>query len=104
VRTSEGAFFTRDQDPLFAHVEEVLLPHLLRVVQKDNALMAEVQLFPGINVEPLWNGTDEEWKLVHMALLVKKVLCVQKGKNMWLRMGMWWSLRYKKKNPPKPKF
>lgn len=59
----------RPSDELFAHVESVLLPHLLRVIQKDNALLAEVELFPGIKVESLWNGTDEEWKLVHMALL-----------------------------------
>lgn len=59
----------RASDELFVHVESVLLPHLMRVIQKDNALLAEVDLFPGIRVESLWNGTDEEWKLVHMALL-----------------------------------
>jgi len=59
----------RPSDELFKHIEDVLLPHLLRVVQKDNTLLAEVELFPGMKVESLWNGTDEQWKLLHMALL-----------------------------------
>lgn len=59
----------RPSDELFKHIEDVLLPHLLRVVQKDNSLLADVELFPGMKVESLWNGTDQEWKLVHMALL-----------------------------------
>lgn len=54
-------------EALFGHIEEVFLPHLLRVVKKENELLQEVELFPGKKVE--WTGTDEEWKLLHMALL-----------------------------------
>jgi hypothetical protein len=55
------------KEELFAHIEQTLLPHLLRVIQKDDTLMAEVELFPGIKVE--WEGNDDSWKKVHMALL-----------------------------------
>jgi hypothetical protein len=36
-------------------------------VQKDNTLLSEVEVFPGLKVE--WAGDDKEWKLLHMALL-----------------------------------
>lgn len=55
------------REELFKHIEETFLPHLLRVIQKDNTLLSEVELFPGIKVE--WDGTDETWKKLHMALL-----------------------------------
>lgn len=55
------------KEELFGHLEETFLPHLLRVLQKDNTLLSEVDLFPGIKVS--WEGSDEEWKKLHMALL-----------------------------------
>ena len=55
------------REEFFGHIEQTFLPHLLRVIQKDNELLAEVELFPGIKVE--WEGTDEQWKKLHMALL-----------------------------------
>jgi hypothetical protein len=55
------------REELFAHIEQTLLPHLLRVIQKDDTLLAEVELFPGIKVE--WEGNDDTWKKLHMALL-----------------------------------
>lgn len=55
------------RDTLFEHIEATLLPHLMRVLQKDDTLMTEIELFPGITVD--WVGTDETWKAVHMALL-----------------------------------
>jgi hypothetical protein len=55
------------REELFEHLEQTLLPHLLRVLQKDDTLMTEVELFPGIKVE--WEGNDETWKKLHMALL-----------------------------------
>jgi hypothetical protein len=57
----------RAKEELFEHIEDTLLPHLLRVLQKDDTLMAEIELFPGIKVE--WESTEENWKKVHMALL-----------------------------------
>jgi hypothetical protein len=55
------------REELFAHLEQTLLPHLLRVIQKDDTLLAEVELFPGIKVE--WQGNEDNWKKLHMALL-----------------------------------
>jgi hypothetical protein len=54
-------------EAMLQHLEDTLLPHLLRILQKDNTLLAEVELFPGVKVE--WDGTDEAWKRLHMALL-----------------------------------
>jgi len=51
------------------HVETVFLPHLLRVLKKDNTLLSEVELFPGVVMGQRWNGTDEAWSLLHMTLL-----------------------------------
>lgn len=53
-------------EALFSHLEQVFLPHLLRVIQKDNTLLSEVELFPGIKAK--WEGTDEEWKMLFLAL------------------------------------
>jgi hypothetical protein len=57
----------RPSDELFAHLENVLLPHVLRVIQKDNALLAEVEIFPGMKVP--WAGSEEEWSLLQTALI-----------------------------------
>jgi hypothetical protein len=57
----------RAKEELFGHLEQVFLPHLLRVIQKDNTLLSEVDLFPGTKVE--WAGTEEQWKALHMALV-----------------------------------
>lgn len=57
----------RPSDELYAHLENVLLPHVLRVIQKDNALLSEVELFPGMKVS--WEGTEEEWSLLQTALI-----------------------------------
>lgn len=59
----------RASDEVFVHIENTLLPHLLRVLQKDKTLLAEVELFPGMKVDDVWDNSDEAWKLVHMALL-----------------------------------
>ena len=57
----------RPSDELYAHLENVLLPHVLRVIQKDNALLAEVEIFPGMKVP--WTGTEEEWSLLQTAMI-----------------------------------
>ena len=62
----------RPTEELFVHIEETLLPHLLRVIQKDNTLFTgetAVSLFPGVDVRDLWDGSDDAWKRIHMALL-----------------------------------
>jgi hypothetical protein len=63
----KGVAVPRANEDLFKHIEDTFLPHLLRVLQKDNTLFAEVEIFPGIKVE--WVGDEKEWKLFHMALL-----------------------------------
>lgn len=57
----------RAREELFTHIEDTLLPHLLRVIQRDDTLFQEIELFPGIKVE--WTPSEENWKRVHMALL-----------------------------------
>lgn len=57
----------RATEDLFKHLEDTFLPHVLRVLNKDNILLTEVHVFPGVQVP--WTGTDEEWKLLQMALL-----------------------------------
>jgi len=57
----------RAREEVFKHIEDTLLPHLLRVIRRDNTLLSEIELFPGIKVE--WEGTDEQWKRLHMALV-----------------------------------
>ena len=57
----------RASEELFSHLEEAFLPHLLRVLKKDNTLLADVELFPGLKVP--WEGTEQEWSLLNMALL-----------------------------------
>jgi len=57
----------RANEELFQHIETVLLPHLLRVVKRDDTLFQEIELFPGIKVA--WKPSDDNWKKVQMALV-----------------------------------
>lgn len=66
-KNKEVANIPRATEELFPHIENTFLPQVLRVLQKDNTLFTEFELFPGIKVP--WEGTEEEWKLFHMALL-----------------------------------
>ena len=66
-KTKEVPGVPRVSEELFAHLEDAFLPHVLRVLKKDNTLLAEVELFPGVKVP--WDGTDEEWSLLNMAIL-----------------------------------
>lgn len=61
----------RASDEVFAHLENTLLPHLMRVVQKDDTLLRDPStvLFAGCDVSHLWEGGDSAWKKVQMALL-----------------------------------
>lgn len=63
----KGDAVPRANEELFKHIEDTFLPHLLRVLQKDNALLAEVELLPGMKAT--WAGDEKEWKLLHMAVL-----------------------------------
>ena len=63
--------FPKASDELFAHIEKELLPHLMKIVKKDNSLFTDKdmapELFPGITVK--WDGKDEAWNKLRMALL-----------------------------------
>ena len=64
--------FPRPSAELFTHIQTTLLPNVLAVVQKDNALFkgyGAAQIFPGIAIETIWDSSDESWKKLHMALL-----------------------------------
>lgn len=64
--------FPKASDEVFAHLEKELLPHVLKVIQKDNSLFAgetPVYALPDIDFRSLWSKTDEEWKLLQMALM-----------------------------------
>jgi hypothetical protein len=55
------------REEMFEYLETTFLPHAMRVIQKDNALLSEVELFPGLKVT--WEGTDDQWKKLHMAIV-----------------------------------
>lgn len=57
----------RASEELFKHIEDTFLPHVLRVLKKDNTLLAEVELFPSVKVP--WTGSEEEWSMLNMAIL-----------------------------------
>jgi hypothetical protein len=64
------ATIPKASDELFVHIEKELLPHLMKIVKKDNTLFTDTdlapELFPGIKVK--WDGSDESWSKVRMAL------------------------------------
>jgi hypothetical protein len=66
-KDKEVAGLPRASDEVFSSIEDTLLPHLLRILKKDNTLFAEIELFPGVKVP--WEGTEKEWSLVNMALM-----------------------------------
>jgi hypothetical protein len=62
----------RASEEMFAHLEETLLPRLLQVIKKDNTMFTgedAVVLFPGVDTHDLWDGSDDTWSKLHMALL-----------------------------------
>lgn len=61
--------FPKASEEVNAHLENVLLPHILRLVKKDNTLLSEIELFPGINVGAYWDGSDDAWKKLHLAAI-----------------------------------
>ena len=71
-KAPEGVKFPKPSENDFVHIEESLLPHLLRVIQKDNTLFlgpTAIQLIPGIDTSEMWDSSDEGWSKVHMALI-----------------------------------
>jgi hypothetical protein len=68
--TNPEVRFPKASEELIVHLETVLLPHLVRVIKRDNALFEgdeRIALFPGLVFT--WKGTDEGWRVLHIALL-----------------------------------
>jgi len=64
--------FPRPSDELYTHIQNVLLPHALKVVQKDNGLFKgpdAVQILPGVNIQDVWTSSDEAWQKLHLVLV-----------------------------------
>ena len=57
----------RATEEVLKHIEDTFLPHALRVLKKDNTLLAEVDLFPGVKVP--WTRSEDEWNMLNMAIL-----------------------------------
>jgi hypothetical protein len=64
--------FPRASDELYAHLTDVMTPHAMKLMQKDNSVFRGEnvpQPFPGIDIRPMWDGSDEAWKALHMAMI-----------------------------------
>lgn len=68
-KNPEGKF-PKATEELIVHLETVLLPHVMQIIQKDNSLFrgyGRVDIFPGMEVE--WDGSDELWARLQVALM-----------------------------------
>jgi len=64
--------FPRATPELYEHIQKTLFPHVLQVVQKDNALFkgyGACEIFPGLEMDGIWDSSDESWKKLHTALI-----------------------------------
>jgi hypothetical protein len=64
--------FPRASDELYAHLTDVMTPHAMKLMQKDNSVFRGdnvPQPFPGVDIRPIWDGTEEAWKALHMAMI-----------------------------------
>ena len=69
---SPSLTFPKPSEEMYTHIQTVLLPHAMKVVQKDNTLFrgeGAIQLFEGVDIRRAWDGSDDAWKKLHMALL-----------------------------------
>jgi hypothetical protein len=65
IREKNPELQIRASEEMFGMLEEKLLPHILRVIQRDDTLFSEVELFPGLK----WDGSEEAWKRLQMAFM-----------------------------------
>ena len=64
--------FPKASEELYQQVQHALLPHALKVVQKDNTLFrgeTAVQFLEGVDIRRAWPGDDDAWKKLHMAMI-----------------------------------
>lgn len=69
---SPGTTFPKANAEYYETFTELMTPHALKILQKDNSLFRGEhvpQPFPDIDIRMLWDGSDELWKRLHMAML-----------------------------------
>jgi hypothetical protein len=66
------AALPRASDEVYSHLTDAMTPHAMKIMQKDNSVFRgenAAQPFKGVDFRPLWDGTEEAWKLLHMAMI-----------------------------------
>jgi hypothetical protein len=69
---SPSVTFPKPTEEMYTNMQTALLPHGLKVVQKDNTLFrgeTAVQIIEGVDIRRVWPGDDDAWKKLHMAML-----------------------------------
>jgi hypothetical protein len=64
--------FPRASDELYTHLTDVLTPHAMKIMQRDNSVFLTLdapEIFPGIKSALIWDKTEEAWKLLHMTMV-----------------------------------
>jgi hypothetical protein len=66
------AALPRASDEVYSHLTDAMTPHAMKIMQKDNSVFRgenAAQPFKDIDFRPMWDGTEEAWKLLHMAMI-----------------------------------
>ena len=69
---SPGTSFPKATPEYYARFMDVMTPHAMKILQKDNSLFrgeGVPQPFPDIDIRMLWDGSDDAWKKLHMAMI-----------------------------------
>ena len=64
--------FPRASDEVYTHLTDVLTPHAMKIMQRDNSLFRgkdAVQLFEGVDMRVAWDGSEELWKALHLTMI-----------------------------------
>jgi hypothetical protein len=62
----EGLSFPRTSPETTKHLEDTFLPHIFRIMKKDNSIFTECEIFPGTKIPTL---NDDGWKKFQYAML-----------------------------------
>ena len=69
---SPGTPFPRATTEYYDQLTALMTPHAQKIMRKDNSLFRGEhvpQPFPDVDIRMLWDGSDEVWKRLHMAML-----------------------------------
>jgi hypothetical protein len=64
--------FPRASDEVYTHLTDALTPHGMKIMQRDNSLFKAAdapQPLPGVDIRAIWDGSEEAWKALHMAMI-----------------------------------